>query len=158
MTEPALLKLSPALKRALEAQARHAWPEECCGLLVGQVHLSATDGKHVEVISLVESANQAPLKERPHCFEIDPALHLSLQRKLRATSQSIVGVYHSHPNGRAELSEADRLNALESDFVWLVLALSGDKKNPMQWGAYWREGSGRGACFKAMRLDIAAEG
>ena len=156
MTEDVRLKLNHALKHALEAQARHAWPEECCGLLVGQVHVSGVAGlKHVEVASLVESTNQAPLKERGHRFEIDPTLHLSLQRKLRATSQGVVGVYHSHPNGRAELSDSDRLNAFESNFVWLVLALSGDKKDPMQWGAYFREGAQMPACFKAMRLEVA---
>ena len=70
------------------------------------------------------------LATRPDRFEIDPAAQFALLRRLRGSGREIVGCYHSHPNGAAEFSACDREGAFESDFLWLVAAITAGATNP----------------------------
>ena len=66
------------------------------------------------------------LAAEPDRFEIDPSVHIRLLRALRGTGRDIVGCYHSHPNGRAELSPRDRQSAGDENFIWLIAAIGVD--------------------------------
>jgi proteasome lid subunit RPN8/RPN11 len=46
-------------------------------------------------------------------YEVDPAAHLALARRLRAEGGRIVAVYHSHVDGPARLSSTDLEQALD---------------------------------------------
>lgn len=109
-----------ATLNAVIAAARAAYPEECCGLLIG-----AKEGDHWRIDEAVAAANVAP-KPRHDRFEVDPALHLRLQRELRGTAQAVIGHYHSHPNGRAAPSQADVKQAEDPSLLWLIVAVAGD--------------------------------
>lgn len=63
-------------------------------------------------------------------FEIDPRLILSTQRTLRGTKQGIIGLFHSHPNGSAEPSRADRAQAWQPGWLWIIVGL-GNGKDPV---------------------------
>jgi proteasome lid subunit RPN8/RPN11 len=118
------------LRRADLAQiaeeARRALPREACGLLLGHGDVKAG----FTVTRILESANVAPLEEAGR-FEVDPALLLRTQRRLReaasasAAPERILGVYHSHPGGAPEPSATDRARAAEPGYVWLIVALAG---------------------------------
>jgi proteasome lid subunit RPN8/RPN11 len=102
----------------IQADGERRYPEECCGLLVGQ---RLADGS-VHVAEAHASANLADHgKER--LFEIDPALRFRVQRALAGTALSIVGHYHSHPDRAAEPSARDRARAFEPQLVWLITAV-----------------------------------
>ncbi|MBW7836679.1 MAG: M67 family metallopeptidase [Sphingomonadales bacterium] len=105
---------------AVTAAASAAYPEECCGLLIG-----AKEGDRWRIDEAVAAANVAPRPRHDH-FEIDPALHLRLQRELRGTAQAVIGHYHSHPNGRAAPSRADMAQAEDPSRLWLIAAVAGD--------------------------------
>jgi desampylase len=111
------LVLPLALRAQLEAEARAAFPRECCGLIEGLRH-----GTRLEALALHAARNLAAAPDR---FEIDPADHLRLQRAARARGTAIVGCYHSHPGGRAEPSAHDLAGASEEGFVWLIAAIDG---------------------------------
>lgn len=96
------------------AAAERAYPEECCGLLIG----SRSEGA-VHIDEAAESANVAG--DRRRRFEIDPALRLMLMRKLRGGGSGIVGHYHSHPDGPAEPSAHDAAMAFEPELIWLLV-------------------------------------
>ena len=100
-----------------------AFPNECCGLLIG--HGIET----VVLTQTVPADNQATTPDR---FLIDPQLQFDWIRKLRDTDQRIVGHYHSHPNGRAEPSRHDEDMALETGQIWVIVPVdagrSGDLK------------------------------
>ena len=115
----AALRLPRTAQAVIAADAKTAWPNEACGLLIGQ----RTAAGDIQVLEAVPSANCAPEAARAKAFEIDPALLLRLHRELRGTGHEIVGHYHSHPNGRAELSARDRAEAWTPGLVWLVVAL-----------------------------------
>jgi proteasome lid subunit RPN8/RPN11 len=111
----ARLILPGALRAQIECEARAAYPSECCGLVEG-----IRGGVALEITAVHPTAN---LSLESDTFEIDPAAHVALLRALRGTGRAVVGCYHSHPNGRAEPSERDRVRASEAGFVWLIAAL-----------------------------------
>ncbi|HEX3675428.1 MAG TPA: M67 family metallopeptidase [Rhizomicrobium sp.] len=108
-----MLDLPPHLRAQFEAEARAAYPRECCGLIEG-----VAAGEVVRATALHPTRNMATQSDR---FEVDPAEHLRLLRALRGTGHGIVGCYHSHPGGRAQLSARDRDCITDDGFLWLVL-------------------------------------
>jgi proteasome lid subunit RPN8/RPN11 len=110
----AALVLAEDLRARIAHEASEAFPRECCGLIEGR-----RDGTHAIATALHATRNIAADNDR---FEIDPAQHIALLRKLRGTDRAIIGCYHSHPNGRAEPSAHDRAAASETGFIWLIQA------------------------------------
>lgn len=104
------------------AAAEAAYPQECCGLLSGRSQ-GAGAAREITVTAVYPSPNLAPEPRRN--FEIDPALRLRLQRELRDRGDSVVGLYHSHPDGRAQPSPTDLDRAWETDLAWLITAVHG---------------------------------
>lgn len=114
-------RLAPPVARALIAEARGGTSEEVCGLLVG----ARVDDRY-EVTRLVPCDNVAPPSLRPHRFEIDPRRVIEEERAVRGSGESVVGFYHSHPEGLPVPSGTDRnYMALWPDSVWLILAGEG---------------------------------
>jgi proteasome lid subunit RPN8/RPN11 len=101
--------------RVMLDHARRERPRECCGLLVG------TAGR---VTAAVPMRNLARGRTR---YRVDPAGHIALQRVLRVIEPkaSILGVYHSHPNGPATPSETDIAEALYPDWIHVIVGLRG---------------------------------
>jgi proteasome lid subunit RPN8/RPN11 len=110
------LILGGRLRAQIETQARAAYPRECCGLVEG---IRRRD--FIEASTIHATGNVAAEADR---FEIDPAEHIRLLRAARASGREIIGCYHSHPNGRSDLSARDREHADEDGFVWLIVSLS----------------------------------
>jgi proteasome lid subunit RPN8/RPN11 len=100
-------------------EAAQAFPEEGCGLLIGE----RGPGERMEVRDLVPAPNVAP--DRRQHFEVDPAVHLRCQRRLRGSGQQVIGHYHSHPGGRAEPSPTDAESITDPAMVWVIVALEG---------------------------------
>ncbi len=110
MTEIALtLEHLATLRRVAE----DAFPNECCGLLVG------SGAPTITIQELVPVANVAAQSEAR--FEVDPQAQFDLLRRLRGSGLRIVGHYHSHPNGVAELSRQDLAMANDPAAVWLLV-------------------------------------
>jgi desampylase len=111
------LLLPDLLRTLLMAEARAAFPNECCGLVEGERR-----GETVLAVALHATTN---LADDPAAgFEIDPAVHIRLRSALRGTGREIVGCYHSHPNGRPTPSGRDRAQGGEAGFVWLIAAMA----------------------------------
>ncbi len=111
-----MIRLPSQVLDHLENAARHGWPYEVCGFLIGR-----RDRDLVEVVSMALSPNRAD--DPSSRFLLDPAMHLRLQRELRGSEFSILGVFHSHPGGEAALSAADCESPAPGDWIWIVCAL-----------------------------------
>lgn len=96
-----------------------AYPEECCGLLVGRTDV---DGR-LAIFRAVATANVAA-DDRRRRFEVDPAVHFRLLRDLRGGPDRVVGHYHSHPDHPATPSAEDRAMAFDPGLVWLIIAVA----------------------------------
>lgn len=112
-----MILFSVQVVQDIERAAKLAYPAECCGLLEG-----CHSGPLISITQCHPSRNVAAMPEQ--AFEIDPALHIKLQRALRNKPTSIVGVYHSHPNGDASPSQSDLDCSGDEELVWLITSLS----------------------------------
>ena len=144
----ARVTLTRAQLAAIERAAEVAYPEEACGLLVGR----ATPGEPYRVNAVEASANVAE-PPRTRRFEVDPKLRLRLERELRESPDSVIGVYHSHPNGAAEPSETDISMIFEPDMVWLITAVADGRAGAT---TAWRP-SEDSAAFRPLGLDLDGE-
>jgi len=108
--------LPERLRAQILGEARAAHPGECCGLLEG---FRTPSGDEFRVTALHPAQNLAPAPDR---FEIAPEDHIKAFKAARANRHLLIGCYHSHPNGRAEPSAADRAGAGEEDLLWLIAA------------------------------------
>jgi len=112
-----VIEIARADLRRICDHAEAVYPEECCGLLVGEVRSDGT----VAIGSVEPSRNLA--EDRRRRFEVDTRLRLDLQRRLRTGTARIVGLYHSHPDKSAQPSRHDLDMAWEPDMVWLIVAV-----------------------------------
>lgn len=135
------LTLSAALLADLVALGKAAHPEEACALLIGQLN-----GRSAILTRVEPSQNLAPDPKR--FFEVDPALHLHLQRTLRGTDEGIIGVWHSHPCGLAEPSAEDRAASAYPGWLWLITDAKGNT-------ALWQAPVG---AVDWRKLDLEARG
>jgi proteasome lid subunit RPN8/RPN11 len=138
------LALPAPLCAQLEQEAKAAFLRECCGLIEGIRHSLTLSPSRVEAISIHPVPN---LAHEPDRFEIDPAAHIALLRKLRGTGREIIGCYHSHPNGRPEPSPRDIAGAAETDFLWLIAALENTDADPVTAAFVWT-----GSAFTPVRI------
>ncbi len=106
------VRVAAAAYEDMLRHARETMPEECCGLLIG---------RDDEILHAVRARNIAAEPRRR--FLVDPADHFAAIRRGRATGLSLVGAYHSHPQGEPRPSETDRAEAMEDDrFVHAIVA------------------------------------
>ena len=144
----ARIRLSPAQLQAIERAAEAAYPEEACGLLVGRA--GPGGAWHVKAVEASANVAEPPRTRR---FEVDPKLRLRLERELRESPDSVMGVYHSHPNGLAEPSETDISMIFEPDIIWLITAVSEGRAGATM--AY--KPTEDGAAFRPLGLDLGGE-
>jgi len=108
------LILPQHLRDQILREAQTAHPSECCGLIEGILYKEEARGLACHPIRNLAQANDR--------FELDPAQHIELLKRLRGTGHEIIGCYHSHPNGRPEPSATDLEGASDTNFLWLIAA------------------------------------
>lgn len=99
------------LYERLIAEARAAFPHECCGLLLGRFG---------RIQTLQPTANVHPDPSRH--FEIDPHALIAAHKAARGGGPQVIGYYHSHPTGDPTPSATDRASAAHDGRVWAIVA------------------------------------
>jgi proteasome lid subunit RPN8/RPN11 len=110
------LTVNPGILDQILQHAESAYPNEGCGLLVGQTSAE----RFIPITNLSASPTE---------YEMDPAELIRVLRELRGTGERLVAIYHSHPNGPAELSRKDIERAYYPDAAQVVVSLS-DQGHP----------------------------
>jgi proteasome lid subunit RPN8/RPN11 len=105
------LTVNPGIIDAVLQHAKSAYPNEGCGLLVGQTSAE----RFIPITNLSASPTE---------YEMDPAELIRVLRDLRGTGERLVAIYHSHPNGPAELSRKDVERAYYPEAAQVVVSLS----------------------------------
>jgi len=100
-----MLLLGGAARATIVAEARRAFPGECCGFLLG----TRAAGR-ATVTDVRPAANARAADARPR-FAIAPEEVLGAHREAEARGLEVVGFYHSHPDGGAVPSGLDREHA-----------------------------------------------
>jgi proteasome lid subunit RPN8/RPN11 len=128
--------------------AQKTYPEECCGLLIGEVDRSQTAEVRVltevwrteNAWNLEAAAAMAELTDinqdnltKTNYYWIDPQEIFQAQRSARQQNLEIIGVYHSHPNHSAVPSESDRAVAWAGYSYVIVSIVQGEVAEVRCW-------------------------
>jgi proteasome lid subunit RPN8/RPN11 len=97
------LVLSRSIAAQIEKEGVAAYPNECCGILIGK----EKDGRRV-VERLAPMKNAFVAGEQYHRFSIDPLAQIEAEKSADDGGQVVLGYYHSHPDHPAKPSEYDR--------------------------------------------------
>ncbi|MFQ5764479.1 MAG: Mov34/MPN/PAD-1 family protein [Rhodospirillales bacterium] len=141
-----MIRIPAPLLGAITGEAEAAYPEECCGLLVGRV-----DGAGLVVTRVQPSPNKAE-GDRRKTFLVDETIHFELMRDIRGGPEDIVGNYHSHPDGPSRPSEHDRQSVFYPEHVWVIVTVPEGRAGDV---AAWRFDE-EAEAFR--EIDLVAEG
>ena len=96
------IQLSKTLMNDIHAHAASDFPHECCGVMVGTAR---GDRKSVTALHKAENVHEDGHERR---YLISPDQFMKIDRDARNAGETIVGIYHSHPNHPAMPSGYDR--------------------------------------------------
>ncbi len=133
MSAIAPLILSDELRRRIEAEGMAAFPNECCGMLIGREEREGTVVRRRIVEHLEPGRNAFEAGEQYHRFSIDPLQQLRAEREAERRGQVLLGFYHSHPDHPSRPSEYDREHAWETFSYVIVSIYSGKPKDLTSW-------------------------
>jgi len=120
------IEIPKAVLRTIQDHAREAYPEECCGFLIG--HASAPR----RVLESRRARNVAT-ENRSRRYMIDPLELLRVDDDVRKESLDLIGIYHSHPDHPAAPSEYDRSRAASWLSYVIVSVVDGHPKDMSAW-------------------------
>ena len=95
------LQLPAALVDKVRHHARHEYPHECCGVLLGK------RGAGLAIVMAVKPAANLSSLDRTRHFHMDPGDLLIAIREARGRRLELLGFYHSHPHSDAAPSARD---------------------------------------------------
>lgn len=111
LSSPDDVLIAAAAGRLILGAARAAHPLEACGLLFG------TPGRILEA-TVARNVAATPRTR----FEIDPAHLFDAHRRARQGPLSILGCWHSHPDGGPFPSTWDQEGVCDAGWLWLIAA------------------------------------
>lgn len=125
MNAPLPLVLPALLRRQIESEGAAAYPNECCGILIGR-----DQGGRRLIERLMPGSNVFEAEEQYHRFSIDPRLQMKAEREAEAEEKVVLGFYHSHPDHPARPSEYDREHAWPF-YSYVIVAIANGKPADM---------------------------
>ncbi|NNF64793.1 MAG: M67 family metallopeptidase [Acidimicrobiia bacterium] len=105
--------LARAIIEAMVNHARFWAPEESCGLLAG-------DADFIRMAYCLTNVERSRVR-----FTVSPAEHYRAMLHAERSGWSIRGSFHSHPVSRAIPSPADIAGALDPEWLYCIVGLSG---------------------------------
>jgi len=121
---PDVAKLPADQLQAMIDDARAGYPNESCGLILGDV-AAAAGGR---ALRFVPTRNAA---ESPYRYEIHPDDLYRLTVAADEADEVFWGIVHSHTHTAAVPSPTDVGLALYPDALYLLVSLSSDESHPM---------------------------
>jgi proteasome lid subunit RPN8/RPN11 len=116
-----MIFLKAEAEAAIRAEGERAWPNECCGFLLGFL---AGREKRADLILPVENSWEAG--EQYRRFVIRAEDFIRAEREARRQNREILGIYHSHPDHPARPSEYDQEQALPF-YSYVIVAVQKGK-------------------------------
>ncbi|HEX6868720.1 MAG TPA: M67 family metallopeptidase [Candidatus Limnocylindrales bacterium] len=125
---PAAVAVPPAIRDAIVAQARAEYPNESCGVIVGDA--PAVDGG--AALRYVATRN---VKASPFRYEIDPIELLHLNDEVDNADEVFWGIVHSHTHTPAVPSPTDiGMATIYVEPLYLLVSLDPDQADPVTGG------------------------
>jgi proteasome lid subunit RPN8/RPN11 len=99
------------LLNELRSHALETWPEECCGLLVGDAP-GRFESAHRCRNDMTRLHRQDPItwpRDGTKAFHMNEIDYLRVREQAEASGERVTGVYHSHVDAGAYFSELDQV-------------------------------------------------
>ena len=103
-----MLQLSSEPEKNIRADGEAAYPNECCGVLIGEIDNAGV--KTVRSTLTIDNAREDG--EQYHRFLITPEDMLRAEQTARSMKLDVIGFYHSHPDHPSAPSGYDKDHAL----------------------------------------------
>ena len=113
-----MFRLDGSVDAEIRAHARRELPNEACGYLSGLTTLYA-DGVH-------------PLRNvdaSPEHFAFEPKEQFDVLKRVRGAGKRLIGVYHSHPETPARMSEEDLQLLRDPSMIYVIYSVTDDRLN-----------------------------
>jgi len=123
-----MLFLPPECESTIRSDGQKAYPNECCGVLMGSIE---SDTKIVKQTQAIHNAQED--SEQYHRFLITPEEMLSAEQAARKLGLDVIGFYHSHPDCPAAPSDYDKDHALPFYSYVIVSVEKGVAKELTSW-------------------------
>jgi proteasome lid subunit RPN8/RPN11 len=116
-----VIALRVEAERRIREEGERAFPNECCGFLLGRL-----DGGEKRVCLVLTVENRWEPGEQYHRFVMTPEDFLRAEGEARRQKQEILGIYHSHPDHPAKPSGYDREQALPF-YSYVIVSVEGGR-------------------------------
>ena len=127
------LILSDELYRGIESEGVRAYPNECCGVMIGRDERAADGSVRRVVERLQPLTNSFEKDEQYHRFRLDPPEYINVEKAAGAEGKLVLGFYHSHPDCPARPSEYDRVHAWPFYSYAIVSIVKGAAADMTSW-------------------------
>lgn len=109
MKSGAALRLTEAAVAAVAAHAREAWPEECCGVILGR----GRSGREVHRLPNLQNRLHAKdpetfPRDARTAYTMDPEALAAVLEQAERSGLRLQAFYHSHPDHDAYFSDEDK--------------------------------------------------
>ncbi len=119
-----MIQLPEEMQHRIELHGEQAYPEECCGILLG----FDNDGDR-QVEEIVEIDNHQD-ENRRRRFLITPDQYRKAEQAAKEKNMQLLGFYHSHPDHPAIPSTFDREHALPW-FDYIIVSIQNGRATGM---------------------------
>ncbi|HTU51575.1 MAG TPA: M67 family metallopeptidase [Acidobacteriaceae bacterium] len=121
-----MLRIGQAQFDAIRRHGEEAYPNECCGVLLG--HMEEDGNTVIDAVS-AENTRSDSAHNRYH---IAPQELIRIQHQARRRGLDIVGFYHSHPDHPAEWSKTDLEEAHWIGCSYVITRVAGSAKGNVE--------------------------
>jgi proteasome lid subunit RPN8/RPN11 len=123
-----MLFLPPECESTIRSEGQKAYPNECCGVLMGLIESETKMVKQTQAIHNAQTDS-----EQYHRFLITPEDMLAAEQAARKLGLDVIGFYHSHPDCPAAPSDYDKDHALPFYSYVIVSVEKGEAKELTSW-------------------------
>lgn len=145
-----MISVSIAALEVLRAEARAAYPHECCGALLGRMPGDLAAARQVVRTVPLPNTWQG---ERERRYLIGSDAVLNVEREAQRGGLELIGFYHSHPDHPPEPSAFDREHAWPW-YAYIILAARRDATGAVR---VWRLADDRSAFVEEELMTFSVE-
>ncbi len=117
-----MISLSRSCVTELFAHLETHYPHEACGVFIGKAG-AAGEPAEITAVKAVANLNTERAHDR---YEMDPKGQLAAEKEARALGESILGIWHSHPDHPARPSQTD-LDRAWPRYAYMIVAIQKGK-------------------------------
>ena len=128
-----MLILNHELEKTIRKESEIAYPNECCGVLIGEIGDDPDKNviKTVRQLEPIVNAREDAAQHNRFLITAEDMLHA--EKTARASKLDVLGFYHSHPDHPSAPSEYDKTHALPFYSYIIVSVKQGQSAELTSW-------------------------